>query len=150
MDYAALQTELLNDPQGLGYAAHISSGNHLVLAQLLNTEDISVYSWVTRDNFLIWTASSIRAKIEDTANDSQDSLRSSALVLQAICNGSTEGIDFSKAQNIALLTAWKTAGKITEQEETELLNLSIKLVSRSYQLFQTHVSIVDIAIALEQ
>lgn len=69
-----------------------------------------------------------------TANQA-DPLRASALVLQSICNGGAEGIDFSRTENITLLDAWVAAGKISATEKDALLAFATSNIPRSEKLF---------------
>ncbi|MCP5246545.1 MAG: hypothetical protein H6937_11615 [Burkholderiales bacterium] len=148
MDYQALNNEIANDPEGLGYALHVTEKNDIAIADLLNGANVDVVGWVSRNDFLIWTAQSIRAVIEDTATDITDPLRSSALVLQSICNGATNGIDFSKPQNIVLLDSWVAAGKITATDKANLLTLATKQSARSIKLFGQLVTANNVARAV--
>ncbi|SEN71260.1 hypothetical protein [Nitrosomonas marina] len=148
MDYQAINNEIANDPQSLGYSAYVTDKNDLAIAELLNSSTVDVVGWVSRNDFLIWAAQSIRGVIEDTASAQSDPLRSSALVLQSICNGATDGIDFTKAQNVALLDSWVSASKITETDKNSLLALATKPIERSVYLFGRRVTHQDISKAL--
>lgn len=145
MSLDGLYAELMDDPEALGYAIHIASGNDQAIAELLNEEIFVVKGVVLRGDFISWITGGIRAVIEDTALATQDPLRASALVLRDICRGAVESIDFSKPANVALLAAWRAAGKITVEQEAELLSLSEHLVSRAFILFKQSVTPADIA-----
>lgn len=131
----SLRSEIQNDPAALGYAALVTANNDQGIADLLNDTLESNVGWAKRNDFLSWSASSIRSVIEDTAANQADPLRASALVLQSICNGGAEGIDFSRTENITLLDAWVAAGKISATEKDALLAFATSNIPRSEKLF---------------
>lgn len=58
ISYSALKSEILTDPLGLGYAGYVGSGNHVAVANLLNSLSGAGVSGVTlanmaRDDFML-------------------------------------------------------------------------------------------------
>ena len=74
----SLRSEIQNDPAALGYAALVTANNDQGIADLLNDTLESNVGWAKRNDFLSWSASSIRSVIEDTAANQADPLRASA------------------------------------------------------------------------
>lgn len=72
MDYQALSDEINNDPVGIGYELYVTDKNDMAIADFLNTRTVDVVGWVSRNDFLIWTAQSIRTIIKDTAGAVRD------------------------------------------------------------------------------
>lgn len=58
MDYAALKSEIQNDPVSLGYSTHVAIGNDVPIADLLNepTEILIDLPSIAKDNFLLGVA----------------------------------------------------------------------------------------------
>ena len=135
----ALRDELLNDPNGLGYAPFIASGNDGAIFDLLNAKTISVNGFVPENSFSIWAAQTHQAKvIVDQMNDTTDTLgqRSTAIVLNKLMVGGPP-LDLSHSAIIAMLDSWFDAGlggANGGQIKDALIALSQKLISRADQL----------------
>lgn len=136
MDYSVLTNELSLDPENIGYAAHIASGNDEEIARLLNEPDFTLVGTVTSDRFAIWAAGGARAVIEDHANNISSPLRASALTLLDMLRGHiASGLNLGDPMNMMLLNVWAGFGAITTNDYDTLVALATKNVSRFQQLY---------------
>lgn len=147
MDYPALAQLIAGTP---AFAPYLAAGNDQAIADALNLRDQAVYGVVSRDAFAIWAASTgLRATIQDHADNPASPLRSIALtLLDVIRGGAANGVDFSNADNVAMLNTWVTAGAMTEMQKGALLALSTRYTSIAEQQFGRELRNIDVAIAL--
>lgn len=81
---------------------------------------------LSRGDFAEWAANTgMRAKIEDHATDKASPLRSIALACRDVIAGATDGIDFSRENNRAMLGVWVSAQEITQSQADELMGKAI-------------------------
>ena len=129
-----LSDEIALDPSGKGYASLLPNQPGQVV-NLLNEKTEVTVGTISRTDLTTWSASTgMRAVIEDIANDTQSPLRSSALAILDVLKGSSEGIDLSKASNMAILNAWEGAGVLSPENKASMLALAEHLVSRAEKL----------------
>jgi hypothetical protein len=146
MDYAALKDHIISDPT---LAEYSKSGNDGAIVDALNAKTIKVNSFVKRSDFAVWAAATgMRSVIQDLSSNTSSPLRASALSLIDLLSGSTEGIDFSKSENIALLQIWVDDGALSLKDKDSLLALSEEKISLAQQKFGADVTITNIANAL--
>jgi hypothetical protein len=145
----SLLDELQTGPLAAELAPFIASGDDGAIHAVLHRKDIAVNGTVAVNDFAIWAASTgLRAAIQDHAANAESPLRSIALTLLDLLQGNlAPALDFGNATNVALLSAWVTAGALTTQQRDELLALSAKSISRAEQAGLT-VTVTDIAQAL--
>lgn len=137
MDYAALQTELLTDPAGMGYAPHVASGADNRLSDLLNAPkagtafDVGVLPSETVAACLIGT------ELQALTSAQRDTIR---VYLTA------SGVDVrpSSAPRQYLLSLFP-AGTGTR---TKLVSAVNRMGSRAEELGWPSVNDIDIALAL--
>lgn len=80
---------------------------------------------VSREGFATWAAKTgLREKIEDYSGVPGHPLRSICLALIDVLRSPTSGIDFSLADNQAMLGAWVAMGEITQAQADDLLALA--------------------------
>ncbi|MDD5297665.1 MAG: hypothetical protein PHU46_12200 [Rhodocyclaceae bacterium] len=81
---------------------------------------------VTRADFAVWAAvTGVRGAIEDAAHDPTSPIRAVALsLLDFLQGGVSDTLDFSKAENQAMLGYWRSAGKVTSGQEQYLMALA--------------------------
>lgn len=132
----SLYDELTAGPLAAEIAPHITSGDDNAILGILNRKDIPAHGKVSTNEFVIWAAANgQRAVIEDTASDIASPLRSVAIALQDFVRGNlVQGLDFGRAETLAMAQAWQAAGKMTQAQYDELLALSAILISRADQL----------------
>ena len=135
VDYAAIKNEVTTQTQ---YASAYAAKDVNAIQALYNS--VTAPGTVSRKAFVQWAAQTgMLAVITDTAATAASGLRSSALALQGIINGATDGIDLSDPINVGMLNAWVTAAVLTQANHDSLFALA------------THprtVSIADLAFAL--
>lgn len=56
IDFPALQSEIQNDPSGLGYTAHVAAGRDQAVADLLNAPSVGIVTLTSVDNATFVTA----------------------------------------------------------------------------------------------
>lgn len=144
-----LLAEIQTGPLSATLAPLVASNNDIAIADALNARNFTRISSVSRNIFLIWAASNgVRAAIQDHANDTLSALRSSALGLLDILSDNSSSIDFGLQGNIDMLTAWGTAGIITEQQKTDLLALATVPASRAEIVLGRQTSPAEISLTL--
>ncbi len=105
-------------------AIRVSQDSQAV-AEAYNAMRHGVLGIVGRAEFSVWAAGNgLRAKIEDYASDPTSPLRSIALTCRDVILGAASGIDFSLADNRAMLGAWVSVGAITQTQSESLLALA--------------------------
>lgn len=147
-----LHDELINDPNGIGYADPIAAGSHNVLADLLNTPRYGELGSVGITPMLEWIAAwGIMARLRAAVNGPDQSLASIAEVaLMLVSNPNISSIDFSRPRVQQMLTVLATAGVFPQDAYDELEMLATTQVSRAKQLGLGTVTIDDISRALEE
>lgn len=136
MDIAALRTELQTDPQALGYAPHVASGNHTALRKLINEpglsgETITVTSLsveAIKDAIVYSEMLALNAQQRDT--------------LIFLLQGSQLNLSNNVKQAFADLFGAGTTSR------SNLQALATRPASRAEALFDQSVSLADIGAAL--
>lgn len=132
-------------------APHIKAGDDDAVKELLNAKTIDAVGSVNRVPFIKWAASNgMRAVIHDVSVDIASPLRSSALALLDIIQGGgdMDSIDFSDTNNIDMLDAWVSLGKLTELQRDQLLALATVKISRAELVMGREATVFDVASAL--
>lgn len=112
------------DIQAVCTPEEIASRNEVMIAAKMSVGRTRISS-VSREVFATWAAKyGVRAKIEDYAATSDHPLRSISLALIDVLRSPTAGIDFSVADNLAMLQAWVTTGDITQTQADELITIA--------------------------
>jgi hypothetical protein len=102
----------------------LASRDSDAIAAAVNVGRVSL-GYASREKFSMWAAKhSVRAKIEDHANNPASPLRSIALALLDVLRSPTEGIDFSVPDNQVMLGAWVASDEITQAQADELYALA--------------------------
>lgn len=130
-----LLDELNTGPLAAEIAPHITSGNDVAIADILNRRDISVYSKVSVGVLADWLAvTGLRTAVEDHAANTSSPLRANALSILDLLRGSHDYmLDFGEAPKQALLQAWVTNGSIIDSQRISILDKSKTLLSRAEQ-----------------
>lgn len=90
---------------------------------------VPVIGEVSRDWFATWAAGNgMRAKIEDSAANPDDPLRSIALTLVDVLRSPSSGISFAYEHNRTMLAEWVAAGHCSQPEADRLLALATRYV----------------------
>ncbi len=90
-------------PDAVALAAHATFAGHTTVGML------------SAARFAQWAvAAGMRGKIEDISATSGHPLRDSALAMRDVLGGSMDGIDLSDASNQAVVSAWITAGELSQ------------------------------------
>jgi hypothetical protein len=138
INFTTLNTELLTDPAGLGYAAEIAAGSDGNLATLLNAPkaDVSVFRGVIDG----------REVVSATTPAEFLSLTSAQQTLYLAITGASGGVDTSNALVRSAFAAMFAAGAT----RTALLAIASREGSRAEELFGTGTTIshLDVARAL--
>ena len=143
------KTEILMGPMAAELAPFVAAGDDGTVAALLNAKTIDAVRSVGRTLFVRWAAKTgMRATIQDVSVDAASPLRSSALaLLDIIQGGGDNGINFAEADNITMLSAWVSMGKLTPANRDALLALATIKISRAEVLGGT-ITHIDVAQAL--
>jgi hypothetical protein len=143
MDYAALKSELENDPEDLGYAPLLASGSDTLLAELLNEPefaDVEVKRLEKNEFLLAITPALLRVASKTEAIQTK---------WDRIFNHAQAALSFDVAdERIQTLLALAVGDGLLTQEEVDAI--STKQGSRAEALFghRTVVTTDDIAVAL--
>jgi hypothetical protein len=130
-----LAAEVQNDPESIGYAAHIASGNDAALLALINGKTIAAYGDVANSYFLAWaTKHGQMSKIADTKDDNQDPLRDAALALDKLLN-TDKPLNINAADIQQQMGAWLALGKCNQAAIDDLYALGATHISRAEQLW---------------
>lgn len=149
MTLIELQAELTTGPLAATIAPLIAAGNDGAIETLMNAPYTTTPGAIGRSLFAIWVAETgMRGVIRDHALDVNSPLRSIALSIEDFLQGAAETLDFAKAQNVAMLSAWVVAGGCTQEQADDLLARAGKSISRAEQVFGESVSVQSIAQAL--
>ncbi len=144
-----LLAELQSGPLAETLAPLIADGNDGAIAELLNASYSTITGSISRSLFAIWVAETgMRGVIRDHALNTSSPLRSIAISIEDFLGGAAETLDFSKAQNVAMLAAWVSAGGCTQEQADDLISRCQVPVSRAEQVLGRSVTVADIAQAV--
>lgn len=88
---------------------------------------VPVIGEVSREWFATWAAGTgMRAKIEDSASNPADPLRSIALTLVDVLRSASSGISFAYGHNRAMLAEWVAAGHCSQPDADQLLAMATR------------------------
>lgn len=143
MDYALLEQEILNDPEQLGYFAHLIAGNDVAIAELLNTRNQSEVTApvLTRNQFLVAV---LPATIAIASLDAQLQAKWDRILSVATA---ADAIDITNNRVQGLLAIAVSDGVLTQDQVNAI---GKRQGSRAEVLFgtETTISTHDIAKAL--
>lgn len=144
---AALNSEIKNDPAGIGYAALTAKNDDEGVALAINTATSQAIGTITRDDLAAWAVlSAMHGKIVDFSVTAGHPLRDSALSILSVLNGGAAGgIDMTKAQNVSILDGWQTANVLSVANRASFMAFATKPLPRSVALFGSLLSPNDIA-----
>lgn len=127
---SALADEVRNDPQAIGYAAHLP-GSPGAIVDLINARTQSMLQPMTASRALVWAAKSRSyAKIVDTGNDTASPYRDSCLAFRDNIFGGLP-VDLSDADVQAEFSAWETGDIITADAHALAISYATQPASRA-------------------
>lgn len=131
-----LLDEILNGPLAATLAPLVLAQDYVSISAILNAQNVTINVPVAVEAFVLGAADTgIRATIQDKAADVSSPLRSSALSLLDLCQGSWDKVlDFSNPPNQTMMEAWVAAGAMTSEQEAQLLALATTNISRAQQI----------------
>lgn len=154
MDYQALEDELRNDPEAMGYQTHIDSGNHNAIVDLLRSDDPA--GAVTYEPLGSDLASRIAAEsgaygvLADDAGDTSSSTRSKSLAaINTLKKPNADfALDHPKLRN--MLQDLVDNGPLEQTQADAFLNKSQRPMRREEAVLGAGVSVdhTDVAKAL--
>jgi hypothetical protein len=139
---AVLAAELLNDPEGLGYAAWLPDSPGTV-ADLINAPTQTMIKPIRATTAQAWAATGPYAKVVDAANDAEHPCRASCLVVQQAFAAAVD-IHLERADMQQMLTAWVATGICTAAQRNDLMARAMQPASRAEVLGLGAVTITDI------
>lgn len=158
MDYNALWTLIENNaecaphivPSTPKVSADTARAGDQAIANILNSAaGGTIYGVVTTAQLMTWGAlTGMRAAISDEAYNVASPLRSSALALLDVMQGSVEGIDFGDSQIMNMLDAWVLAGKCSSANRSVLLEKCSRTVGLAEWSLGSPVTAADVSRAV--
>lgn len=149
MDHVKLQNEILQDPDGLGYADLVAAGADNQIAALLNAPRTTRYTRVPLGDVLIWAAQTgALARLEAGKAHADSQVATVAATALAILMSPIDSIDFGRQEVRDMFTVLVTGGVFTGAQRDALLAMASAPASRANVLGFAHVSEIDVAIAL--
>lgn len=129
---SALAAELKNDPEGLGYSAHLPDDPQRVL-DLLTQQTTTMIGPLRSTTAKVWAANGIYEKIFDASMTQGHPCRSSCLIIrETFACGDPIHLEDPRLQG--MLTAWISGEIVTEEEVNALYALATVTVSRAEKL----------------
>lgn len=145
MDYAALTSELTNDPESIGYAGL----DDMAIADLLNAPRVSVpQEFYLNARRLYAVCGQASAKALLTAVKAQDEHLYAMIMQVGDTSGLSGGVDVSLPETQGTLEVFVGAGLITAEHAATLKALGSRLASRAEVLGLGSVHHSDVARAL--
>lgn len=145
-----LQSELNNDPLGLGYAALISAGSDAGILSILTALDYMIQGPVSVADVLIWAVSNnLLIKFQDIAAADGLLQNAAAGILLAI-RGGLPNLDVTLPNIDGLISAFVTAGVFTTAQKTDLYAMGQIRANRAQVLWgaSTLITLSDISFAI--
>lgn len=140
---AILNTELVNDPKGLGYLALLTAGALGAVCDLLNAPTQSALGELSAARAITWGASGPMSAIVDASNNAAHPARASCLsFLRSLDSGMP--VDMTNAAVAQLFAGWVAAGVITQAQSDAAVALATRPASRAAVLELPTVSVEDI------
>lgn len=129
-----LREEIASGPLAEELSPWVATGNTDMIVKILNEPRFAAPGPCSRARFAMWCGKTgLRAAIQDHADTPESPLRSIALTVIDFLRGSADSVDMAEAANQAMLTAWLTAGAISQEQHDELLAISVRTISRAEQ-----------------
>ena len=126
---SALANELKNDPQALGYAAHLPD-DPVRVVDLLNSTSTTMVKAIHSTTAQAWAAQGPYATIVDTGNDKTHVCRASCLLLQATISSGVD-IHLERSDVQGMFGLWLSTGVITQAQHDDLYVRATQPASRA-------------------
>lgn len=140
-----LQTELVTDPLGFGYAPHIASGADAVLADMLNAvrDDIMIDRLVERSSVktLLYSAGEMLALKEATSPEAHSAM-------MYLSDPDYVHVDLTMPVVQGMMAALLTQGVLSQSTVDAIQAMGKRPGSRGEQLGLGHVFVTDVARAV--
>ncbi len=151
LDLNALRTEIVMDPEQLGYGDAVATGSDNQVAALLNAPRFPAYGKVEITPVLIWLAKyGIMPRLRAAAaGDNVEIAGIAEVALMLVSNPNIPALDVGLPEVQAMLTALVQAGVIPLAASDELLDLAQIQRSRAEVLGLGTVTADQVAKALE-
>lgn len=141
MDLSALKTYLQTN-----YATQLAAGDDGAIWGLMQSSGGTKVGSIAKGDFVVWAASTgVRATIEDLCNSTGNPLRPSALALRDFFMGSAPSFAADSSANSGLISAWVTAGAITQAQANSLMSLAQQPITVAERDGFAGITITDIA-----
>jgi hypothetical protein len=141
----ALKGEILGDPLGLGYGAHLPDSPGLVV-DLLNALTQSMVGPLRSTTAKAWAAAGPYANIVDASMDTMHPCRASCLVIRDSFSCG-DPIHVEDPQLQAMLAAWKATGICTQAQVEDLYARAMMPASRAQVLGWPTIEMRDLVAA---
>jgi len=129
---SALRAELIADPEGRGYAAHLPDDPARVV-HLLSEQSTTMVGPLRTTTAKAWAALGPYARIVDVGNSVDHPCRASCLVIRdSFACGDPIHLESTDLQD--MLAAWVTSGIVTQAEVDALYQLATVPASRAEAL----------------
>ena len=151
MDYSTLHSELVNDPEALGYQSPLSAGAHNQVADLLNEPRFGALGSVPITPLLEWIAKyGVMARLRAAAAGSDPEIASIAEVaLMLVNNPNIPALELGRERVQQMLGALTQAEVIPQEANDELIGMATTQRSRAAMLGLGWVSASDVSKAME-
>lgn len=153
MNLQLLKDEILNDPANLGYATHVSMGNHTDIANILNDNSFTLgYIPIESKALLLWAAKTgchYKLLVASTSHPSE-TIKSICVSSLKILDRDSTTLNLNEPGMLEMVNALVAGTVFTEADKTSLLEYASIPYSRAQELwgFNTIVGHVDVAMAL--
>ena len=149
---STLRDELINDPEGLGYAGPLATGSHNAVADMINTPRYPALGSVEITPLLEWIADhEIMARLRTAASGGDTALASIAEVaLMLVSNPNIPSLDLSRPRVQRMLGALYAGGAVSTEAYEELLDMATIQVSRAMALGLGTVAADDVSRAIAE
>jgi hypothetical protein len=141
----ALKGEILGDPLGLGYAAHLPDSPGLVV-DLLNAPTQSMIKAIKSTTAQAWAATGPYSNIVDASEDKANPCRASCLMLRDTFASAVD-IHMEMADVQQMFAAWVAVGICTQVQADALYARAVQPASRAEVLGFPNIDIRDLVAA---
>lgn len=158
MNYFDLRAELMEDPEGIGYAASVASGADGDTATLINAPRASVLgsaslakiqSLIQLQPAVGEAIKSVWVKAKEIAGTPEHPLKDAcAEAVELFVSARYDALQLQHPRVQALLDAYVAGGLMTQDQANEVIALGLRTISRAEQLWGAPVGVEDIARAL--
>jgi len=145
INYGNLSNEINLDPENLGYAIYLESGNHVAIADLLNNKYINGETVINIDKLEDYMLTTGKILLIESVSKTENPAQNAALLILRLLSSRLQTFKFEEPAVQSVLDTLIENDIISEQDKIDISILAPKeMLSRAEILFGKNTSITHI------